>query len=108
MTQAQRDKMNIHSVRKMQDYARKQSRALHLCRQVATASKHWHVQQHPDPNVKIIVSVQSSLTVSAWNKIKVSGGIYFDDNGKIQSAEKVFSAALNFWTEFIYGGKIAE
>jgi hypothetical protein len=43
MTEAHCDKFNIHSRKQMQDYARTQCRALHLCRQVATASKHYTV-----------------------------------------------------------------
>ena len=54
MTADQRDELKIHSVEEMREHARKQCRALHLCRQVATASKHWRVERYPDSKVKAI------------------------------------------------------
>jgi hypothetical protein len=34
--------------------------------------------------------------------------VYFDDDGEVKEAEEVFSAALDFWTAFIYQNEIAK
>jgi hypothetical protein len=57
MTQAQRDRHGIKSKRAFQDMARDQCRAIHLCRQIATASKHREVTLHVDKSVGAGVAV---------------------------------------------------
>ena len=57
MTPAQRDHHQIRSLAEFQRLARKQCRALHLCRQIATASKHRTVTLHVDRDVSTDVSV---------------------------------------------------
>jgi hypothetical protein len=59
MTPDQRDRLSIQKIEDMREYARTQCRALHLCRQVATGSKHWRVERYPDPNVKVITTANS-------------------------------------------------
>ena len=112
MTADQRDELKIHSVEEMREHARKQCRALHLCRQVATASKHWRVERYPDSKVKAITTANSifpvSETIPATEtqpptiQLFVERGcfLYFDDGGEVKAAEDVFDAALHFWTGF--------
>ena len=45
LTPAQRDALDIHSLAQMQERALT-CRALHVFRQVATASKHWAISNH--------------------------------------------------------------
>jgi hypothetical protein len=59
MTPAQKDKLKIHNRLGMQEHAGHHSRALHLCRQVATASKHMRVTRFPDPKVKTITTLNA-------------------------------------------------
>jgi hypothetical protein len=48
MTADQREKLDIRKLSDLQKLALSH-RPLHLCRQLATASKHWEVSQHPNP-----------------------------------------------------------
>jgi hypothetical protein len=109
MTEAHCDKFNIHSRKQMQDYARTQCRALHLCRQVATASKHYTVDKFPDPDVGVIVTL-NSIPEPAPLKFHVAAAcfVYFVDGDRKREAEDVFDEALRFWTELIYGNQIAK
>jgi hypothetical protein len=59
LTPAQRVALNVDTLGALQAVARK-CRALHICRQVATASKHWRVTQYPDPDVAVIVTADAS------------------------------------------------
>lgn len=68
---------------------------LHLCRQIATASKHSIVSVHPDPKV--------GAAVRAGEPIQVSGPVFFN----AWEAVDVFEAAERYWTPFIYGNRIA-
>lgn len=57
LTSAQRAKLCINSRQDMQTIARK-CRALHLCEQAATASKHWAVfDKYRDPKVSTIIAI---------------------------------------------------
>jgi hypothetical protein len=97
LTPAQRASLRFEDLSDLQEYARTNCRALYLCRYAATASKHWEVTKHPDPNVQIVVT----LADTGWT-------IYFMDSGKRKAAEQVFDDALVFWTQFIYGHHIAQ
>jgi hypothetical protein len=113
MTEAHCDKFNIHSRKQMQDYARTQCRALHLCRQVATASKHYTVDDFPDPNVEIIMTaneIPEPEPEPTPSKVHVASGcfVYFIDGDDKREAEDVFDDAVRFWTQFIYGNEIAK
>jgi hypothetical protein len=114
MTQAHCDKFNIRSRKQMQDYARKHCRALHLCRQVATASKHCTVERFPDPKVATIVTTTPSPTESepqapSIPPLHVAAGcfVYFVDGDDKRDAGDVFGGAFEFWTQFIYHNGIA-
>jgi hypothetical protein len=95
MTPEQRQKLNFAKLVDLQEHARTRCRALHLCRQAATASKHWIVNQHADPRVQVVVTGETGWT------------IYFVDDGKKVPAEQVFAGARSFWTDFIYTHRIA-
>src|SRR5262245_38714116 len=58
MTAEQRKRLGFKDARALQDHARTSCRALHLCRHVATASKHWQVTQYRDPNVQTLVTYE--------------------------------------------------
>jgi hypothetical protein len=110
MTQAHCDKFNIRSRKQMQDYARSHCRALYLCRQVATASKHCTVEKFPDPNVKIIVTAKSIPEPEPPSlQVYIASGcfVYFVDGDDKREAEDVFGDAFQFWTHFIYHNGIA-
>jgi hypothetical protein len=96
MTPEQHKKFGFKTLSDLQNYARNKCRELHLCRQAATASKHWTVAQHPDPNVQVIVTGETGWT------------IYFVDQGKKIPADQVFEMALSFWNEFIYSHGIGK
>jgi len=90
MTPEQHQRLGFRSLGDLQKHARENCRALHLCRQAATASKHWMVNSHPDPDVQVIVQHDET----GWT-------ISFVDGGQEQPADLVFETALAFWMEFI-------
>lgn len=96
MTPKQRKKFGFKTLADLQNHARHNCRELHLCRQAATASKHWTVHQHPDRDVQVVVTGEPGWT------------IYFVDQGKEIPADQVFEMALSFWNEFIYAHGIAK
>jgi hypothetical protein len=96
MTPAQRKRLAIKDDRALQEHARTKCRALYLCRHAATASKHWEITRHPDPNIQTVVKNESG-----WK-------IFFVDNNKSTAADEVFELALHFWTTFIQDNDIAK
>lgn len=94
MTDEQRKKLSIHKLGDLQEEARR-CRALHMCRQLATGSKHWKVSQYPDPELKVVVAATPE-----WH-------IFLEDGDKRLDAIEVFNSALDFWTSFIYQNFIA-
>jgi hypothetical protein len=90
----QRDGLNIHSLAQMQEHALT-CRALHVFRQVATASKHWAISNRPDPSVTAVVAA-----IPDWR-------IWFEDDQGVLPATTAFEQALSFWTAFIYQNAIA-
>jgi hypothetical protein len=72
LTPEQRQTLNLESLDELQCRARKQCRALYLCRHVATASKHWSVKKHPDPTIKAVVECSEA----GW------AGYFFDGSTK--------------------------
>jgi hypothetical protein len=85
MTAEQRKKLGFKDTQALQDYARTNCRALHLCRHVATASKHWRVTQYCDPNVQTVVTY-----VDGWRVI-------FVGNNKEIAADQVFPRTPRPW-----------
>jgi hypothetical protein len=96
LTSEQRQKLGFGTLPKLQDHARTQCRALYLCRYSATASKHWRVDNNPDPTVQVVVAHEDGWV------------IYFVDDGKKIPAEQVFEAARDFWDAFIRANGIAK
>lgn len=103
LTPDQRQSLKIASLGELQKIVR-ECRALYLCRQAATASKHWEISSHPDPNVTVIVTAQSvpPPTTSHFPIIVARWSVYFVDDNKRLPAEAVFKEALDFWTQFIF------
>jgi hypothetical protein len=93
MTPEQRTGLNVLKLSDLWNIALA-NRALHLCRQIATASKHWEVTQHPDVTVGTAVSASPE-----WR-------IHFIDRDKWIDALDVFEEAFDFWTRFIYPNNI--
>jgi hypothetical protein len=110
MTPAQRDSLKIQTLHDLQSHALT-CRALHLCRQAATASKHWEISRYPDPNVAVVVTCEPcppSHHLPAGVSIEVlpHWQIYFVDGSAKHAAKDVFDRALHFWTAYIYQGNI--
>ena len=112
LTPAQKSSLQIASLSALQEIARGQCRALHLCQQAAIASKHWKVTSHPDPEVAVIVTATPHGTTAARPPVSLhlatSWYLYFVDGPNIRAAEEVFDSALTFWTQFIYKNEIAK
>jgi hypothetical protein len=110
LTQAQQDALNIHSLPELWAHAR-ECRALHLCRQVATASKHWEITKYRDPDVAVIVTATPSPPPKpdpAMPPVYMDGWwIYFVDGPDKRDASDIFAQALDFWTQFIYQNGVA-
>ena len=71
-----------------QNGARKRSRAIHICRQIATGSKHVTVTDHPEPHVRAEIR---------WKRSEESGHPYslvISDSDKEQPALDVFRQVL--------------
>ena len=97
LTTEQRQALNLNDLGELQSRARKECRALYLCRYVATASKHWYVKDHPDPDIEAVVECSEA----DW------AGYFLDGTTKIP-ADQVLDEALEFWTHFIRDNGIAE
>jgi hypothetical protein len=97
MTPGQHQKLGFSGLGDLQKYVRENCRALYLCRHTATASKHWEVDKHPDPDVGVVV----------WHN-GTGWIIDFVDKGREQPAYVVFELALAFWTGFIRDHGIAK
>jgi hypothetical protein len=90
MTSEQRTKLVVQKLGDLQKRALA-DRAVHLCRQVAIASKHFEVSNRPDPGIAVVVAA----TGDRWH-------IYFNDGERRLPASEVFDLALSFWTQFIF------
>jgi hypothetical protein len=95
MNDNQRKQLGIRKLSHLQTWALGH-RPLHLCRQLATGSKHWEVSQHPDPDVKAVVCHSGA----EWR-------IYIKGGDKEFHAIEVFEAAYDCWANFIYTNRIA-
>ena len=95
MTLAQRSHHRVRSQSEFQKLARDQCRALHLCRQVATASKHRTVDKYPDPSVSAGVNVRPGCqTICEWE-------IVITDGTTTRLAVDVLEEAKAYWYRFI-------
>jgi hypothetical protein len=117
MTPAQRDSLKIQKLQDLQEYARANCRALYLCRQSATASKHWEISRYPDPDVAVVVTCLPYPNLPSPQQVAFPPGvtlravphwqIYFADGSIKLEAYDVFEEALGFWTSYIYQNKIS-
>lgn len=73
----------------------RKSHAIHICRQVATGSKHVTVTNHPDPNVRVEVRRAHSGEIGYQYKLVIS------DNGKERPALDVFKEAFKDWERYL-------
>jgi hypothetical protein len=92
LTPKQRQSLGIASLGELQKLAR-ECRALYLCRQAATASKHWEIISHPDPDVRVIVTAGSppSSTKGTGVDLRLARwGVYFIDGEDRLEAGQVF------------------
>ncbi len=90
MMPEQHRKLGFTKLGDLHEHVRENCRALHLCRFAATASKHWVVEKHADPDVHVFVGHD-----------EVGWTVYFEDHGKRTPADQVFEGARDFWNEFI-------
>lgn len=112
LTDEQRAALDVEKLIDLQNLARRQCRALHLCRQVATASKHRVITAYPDTNVNTAVSAKSmpppkaakgmiSVIPPVWRVKIIDGNVQTD-------AIDVLTSASSYLTEMIYGHQIAQ
>lgn len=101
MTEAQRIATGLHSLGDLQDHARTE-RALYLCQQIATSSKHAIMRNHSDDLVDVAVSAVGETEAEITWLFRIT-----DANTKREAVE-VFELAHAFWTTFIYGNRIAD
>ena len=94
---------------------RGRNRNLAICREIATASKHFEVTRMPDNTVDAIVSA-SVDRVTAESEVEMIGDtiapetrwiLKIADGNAERPVLDVLVAAQSFWTEFIYQRKIA-
>lgn len=102
----QKKAIGFKTLQGLQSIARQNCRALHLCRQVATASKHRMVTQHPDLTVDAGVEFGAPKHVSGPVHLE-TWTAYFIDGDKKLPAIQVLDEALHYWTGVIYGNRIS-
>lgn len=115
MTDAQKDDLasdicaNLAGIADFQKYVRSACRPMHAFRHIATASKHWTVDQYPDPGIDADISASSSAGMALDSSrlgypdwiLKVTL-----DGDRVRLID-ILEVALNFWTEFIYHRNIS-
>jgi hypothetical protein len=100
-----------------QNGLRDRSRALRICRQIATGSKHMIVRSHPDPDVRAEMRWEREPARAGKMRAGDALAIFrcqlvISDQGAEQSAIDVFEIAYRDWERllgrwgFIEGGKL--
>jgi hypothetical protein len=91
---------------KFQTAIRKRSRPLHICRQLATGSKHMIVTRHHDPNVR--AEMRWEREPARTGEIRANDPLVVDhyrlvisDNGVERAAVNVFEDAFKDWEQFL-------
>jgi hypothetical protein len=90
--------VKIDSKRSLQEYARKSSSAIHVCRQIASGAKHVHVDRYADPNVTAQLEghvERSERGADAYVRLWVRNGT------REWSPEDLLEEALAFWKEVL-------
>ncbi|MCM0018399.1 MAG: hypothetical protein NBV67_00230 [Tagaea sp.] len=88
----------------------RESRAVYLCRQVATASKHAFVSDHFDETVDSVVNATDGDVEINDEAIFATPPVWalaIQDGEKIMPVMKVFEGALDYWTKLIFENGIA-
>jgi hypothetical protein len=99
MSDEQRRQFGISKLSDLQKMAREQCRALHLCRQIATASKHRVVKmKHYDDSVSTRIDFDRTDAYQ-WPK----WGLMIIDGDKSYPAIAVFEEARLYWYKFLCG-----
>src|SRR5262249_47498947 len=90
-----------NDLRAFQTAIREKCRAIHICRQLATGSKHMTVRQSPDPTVR--TEMRRSLKPAAASKVragellvKYDYDLVIWDHGVPRLAVEVFEEALRY------------
>jgi hypothetical protein len=91
---------------KFQTAIRSKSRALQICRQLATGSKHMSVTDHPDPNVRAEMRWVSKAArageMRAGDPLAVHKyHLVVSDKGVERAAVDVFADAFRDWERFL-------
>lgn len=96
MTPTQRAQHGTTSLKGFQNYVRQQCRSIHLCRQIATASKHRVVTLHVDQGVDagIVFGAQKDGQFASWSIVVKDGAV-------IHPALDVLENARLYWHQFI-------
>jgi hypothetical protein len=82
-----------------QNTVRRKSHAIHICRQVATGSKHVTVTKYPDPNVRVEMRWECASAQSG--EIGYQYRLVISDNGKERPALDVFKEAFKDWERYL-------
>ena len=102
---SKKKRLSLNNLGDLQRLCRNQCRALYLCRQIATASKHWEVRDYADPSVQAKMDadvrrfsagdpVGTPLSTWRWNLI-------IHDGAQTFNAIQVFDDAQYFWGQFM-------
>jgi hypothetical protein len=89
-----------------QPYVCSKSRALALCRIIATAAKHSECRFGADIDMDPDVSLGPTFFVAGVSTPQRRWVLKLDVDGDRVPATEVFEAALGYWTEFIYPRQI--
>jgi hypothetical protein len=91
---------------KFQTAIRNKRRALHICRQLATGSKHMTVTDYPDPNVRAVTQSETEYArageMRAGDPLVVHRyRLVVSDKGVERAAVDVFADAFRYWEWFL-------
>jgi hypothetical protein len=90
---------------KFQTAIRNQSRALHICRQLATGSKHMTVTAYPDPNVRAEIRWTEAVRAGEMRAGDPLAAHHYrlvvSDKGVERAAIDVFGDAFKDWEQFL-------
>jgi hypothetical protein len=98
MTPAQRSQYGT-PLKAFQNFVRRQCRPIHLCRQIATASKHRSVILHADQDVGAGIDVKPHVE----GQFSASWNIYVTDGAVTYPALDVLEESRLYWYRFISG-----
>jgi hypothetical protein len=105
-TPEQRQRLNTPRLGDLQARARQECRALYLCRQIATASKHWEVTSFRahDVGTEFRIGPPQQLSGPAYRR---TWEAVIVDRGVERNAVDVFHEASDYWANLIHLERIA-